>query len=188
MKTTLGLLALLLLLAPRPAAAQGFISPFVGFDFGGDAKCADISSCEDKRSNIGVSFGKLGSIAGIEEEFAYAKDFFGEAPGLSSNVITLMTNVIVGPKIAIVRPYGVIGAGLIKTHVEFTPVGLLDSSNNGFGWNLGGGLIVGGRHIGVRGDIRYFHSFKDLELAGFSFGGDTKIDFGRATVGLFLGF
>jgi hypothetical protein len=82
----------------------------------------------------------------------------------------------------------VIGAGLFKTHVAFTPVGLLDSSNNGFGWNLGGGLIVGGKHIGVRGDIRYFLSFKDLQFAGFSFGSDTKLDFGRATAGLFLGF
>jgi hypothetical protein len=188
MKTTLGLLALLLLLVPRPAAAQGFISPFVGYDFGGDAKCADISSCEDKKSNLGVSIGKLGSVAGFEEEFAYAKDFFGSAPGLSSNVITLMSNLVVGPKITIVRPYGVIGAGLFKTHVAFTPAGLLDTSNNGFGWDLGAGVIVGGRHIGVRGDLRYFHSFKDLEFAGFSFGSDTKLDFGRASAALFLGF
>ena len=188
MKTTLAVLSLLLLLIPRAAAAQGYIAPFVGYDFGGDAKCPDISNCEDRKSNLGVAIGKFGPIAGIEEEFAYAKNFFGEAPGLKSNVLTLMTNVMVGPRILIVRPYGVIGARLIKAHMEFTPAGLLDTSNNGFGWNIGGGMIVGGRHIGIRGDIRYFHSFKDLTFAGVSFGGDTKLDYGRATAALFLGF
>jgi hypothetical protein len=188
MKTALGLLALIVLLLPRPAAAQGFVSPFIGYDFGGDAQCADVSSCENKRGTMGVSFGKLGSFAGFEEEFMYAKDFFGTAPGLSSNVITLMSNLVVGPKITVVRPYGVIGAGLFKSHVEFTPAALLDQSNNGFGWNLGGGLIIGGSHIGVRGDLRYFHSFKDMTFAGFSFGSDAKLDYGRATAALFLGF
>jgi hypothetical protein len=182
-------LALTLLVAPRPAAAQGFISPFIGFDFGGDAKCPEISDCEDKTTNLGVSVGTLGPVIGFEEEFAYAKDFFGTAPLISSSsVLTLMSNVIIGPKISLVRPYVVGGVGLIKAKVEFTPTSLLSTSNNGFGWDIGGGLVIGGEHVGVRGDIRYFHSFKDLEVAGFSLGGDTKIDFGRATVGLFLGF
>jgi len=188
MKTTiLGFVAVTMLLMPRPAAAQGFITPFMGFNFGGDAKCPEVTGCEDKSTNFGVAIGTLGPVLGFEEEFNYAKDFFGSTPAYSSSVFTLMSNVVIGPKITLVRPYFVTGLGLIKSKVEFTPTSLLDNSNNGFGWNIGGGVIVGGEHIGVRGDIRYFHSFKDLELLGFSLGGQ-KLDFGRASVGLFLGF
>ena len=98
-----------------------------------------------------------------------------------------MSNVVIGPRITLVRPYVVGGVGLIKSKVEFTPNSLLDSSNNGFGWNIGGGVVVGSERIGIRGDIRYFHSFKDLEVLGVDLGGE-KLDFGRASVGLFLGF
>ena len=189
MKTiVLSVFALTMLLVPQAAAAQGFITPFIGFNFGGDAKCPEIEGCEDKTSNIGVAFGTLGPVLGFEQEFSYAKDFFGSAPGLSSNVLTFMSNVIIGPKISVVRPYVVGGVGLIKAKVEFTPSSLLETSNNGFGWDIGGGVIIGGEHVGVRGDIRYFHTFKDLDVLGFSLGGDTKLDFGRASIGLFLGF
>jgi len=181
-------IAFALVMAPSRASAQGFVTPFIGFDFGGNAKCPEISDCEDKTTNFGVAFGRLGPVVGFEEEFSYAKDFFGTAPGLSSSVLTLMSNVVIGPRISLVRPYVVGGLGLIKANVEFTPNSLLEASNNGLGWDLGGGLIIGSRNIGVRGDIRYFHSFKDLEFAGFDLGGDTKLDFGRATVGLFVGF
>jgi hypothetical protein len=131
--------------------------------------------------------GTLGPVFGFEQEFTYAKDFFGTAPGFSSSVFTMMSNLVIGPKISIVRPYFVGGIGLIKSNVELTPTSLLDFSNNGFGWDIGGGVILGGQHVGVRGDIRYFHSFKDLEVLGFSLGGE-KLDYGRASVGLFLGF
>ena len=188
MKTTvLSVIALVVLLSPRPAAAQGFIAPFVGFNFGGDASCPEIEDCEDKATNFGVAFGTIGRVIGFEEEFSYAKDFFGTAPGFSSSVLTLMSNVVIGPRITLVRPYVVGGVGLIKSKVEFTPNSLLDSSNNGFGWNIGGGVVVGSERIGIRGDIRYFHSFKDLEVLGVDLGGE-KLDFGRASVGLFLGF
>ena len=71
--------------------AQGFISPLIGFDFGGDSGCPGIADCEDRKLNVGVAVGALGSVIGFEEELAYAKDFFGKAPGLSSSVLTLMT-------------------------------------------------------------------------------------------------
>jgi len=31
--------------------AQGFISPFIGYDFGGDASCPNITNCQDKKLN-----------------------------------------------------------------------------------------------------------------------------------------
>ena len=77
--------AIFLLLAsaiaiPSPARAEGFISPLIGFNFAGDANCPTVQGCEDKRLNYGVALGAAGSVFGFEEEFAYARDFFGTAP------------------------------------------------------------------------------------------------------------
>jgi opacity protein-like surface antigen len=167
--------------------AQGFISPLIGFNFGGDANCPNITGCEEKRLNFGVSLGKMGSVFGFEEEFAYAKDFFGSAPTLNSSVLTVMSNVMFVPRIGPVRPYGLAGVGLIKTHVELTPTSLLTTDNNKFGWDIGGGVIIGGAHVGVRGDIRYFHSFQDQTILGFGFT-DKQLSFGRASAALMLMF
>ena len=162
-------------------SAQSFISPFIGYNFGGDAGCPEITNCEDKRRNLGVAFGSVGNVFGAELDFAFIDNFFGETPGVSSNVLTLMGNFMLAPKFGIVQPYGVVGLGLIKTHAEITVGGLLDESNNDFGWDIGGGLIVYfGEHFGVRGDIRHFHAFSDLSILGLALS-EQKLDFGRAS-------
>ena len=47
--------AVLLVSMASPAHADGRISPFIGFNFGGDSSnCASITSCEEKRMNWGV--------------------------------------------------------------------------------------------------------------------------------------
>ena len=176
-----------LALTPTTAGAQGFISPFIGFNYGGDSGCPTATNCEDKHSNFGVSGGKLGPIGGGELELGYAKNFFGEAPGVDTSVLTLMGNVIIGPKFGFVRPFVLGGVGLIKSHVELTTGSLLDSSNN-FGWDIGGGVMfMFGDHVGVRGDLRRFKSFQGREILGFTLA-DEKLTFNRATAGLVLGF
>lgn len=178
----------LLAASASAAHAQGFIAPLVGFDFSGDASCPNISNCEDKRLNAGVALGTLGAVFGFEEEFAYAKDFFGTAPMLSSSVLTAMSNVMLVPRIGPVRPYLLGGMGVIKSHVELTPTSLLTSDSNSFGWDLGGGVIaLVGPHVGVRGDVRYFHTFQDVAILGFVLQ-NQKLDFGRASVGVMLTF
>jgi opacity protein-like surface antigen len=172
---------------PAIAHAQGFFSPFLGFDFGGDSGCPEATDCEDRNLNVGVAFGKLG-LFGSELEISYARDFFGEIPGVSSSVLTVMGNVIVAPRFGPVQPYGVIGLGLIKTNVEFSADDLLGFDNNHFGWDIGGGVIVYlGPSFGVRGDVRYFHTFRDVDLLGITVG-ETKLDFGRASAGVVLRF
>ncbi len=172
---------------PTQAAAQTFISPFIGFDFGGDSGCPTASGCEDKNSNIGVAIGKLGAIAGGEVELGYARDFFGDAPGVDSSVLTLMFNVIVGPKIGPVRPFVLGGVGIIKSRVEFDLGSILDTGNE-FGYNLGGGvMLMFGEHIGARGDIRRFKSLSSTDFLGFSLA-DVKLGFNRASAGLVIGF
>jgi opacity protein-like surface antigen len=170
------------------ARAQGFISPLIGYDFGGDAGCPSLNNCEDKKINVSVSFGTMGNVLGFEEEVAYAPDFFGNAPGLSSSVLTLMSNVMLVPNLGPVRPYVLAGIGLIKTHVELTPTSVFTTDNNNLGWDIGGGLILlVGEHVGVRGDLRYFHSFQDLDVLGFTLG-NSKLNYGRASGGVVLKF
>ena len=169
------------------AGAQGFISPLIGFDFGGDSGCPTARDCEEKSSNIGVSFGSLG-VVGYEGELAFARNFFGETPGTSSSVLTFMNNLMIAPKIGPVRPYFVLGLGLFKTRVEFTAPSLLEMSNNNFGWDVGGGLMVFfGEHVGVRGDLRRFRSFKSEAILGLPLG-DEKLSFNRAAAALVFAF
>ncbi len=188
-----GVLAMALFMAcsAERASAQGFISPFIGYNFSGDSGCPAITNCEDKHANYGVAFGSLGSVVGFESEFAYTKDFFGATPGQSTKVITWMQNFMLAPRIGPVQPYGAAGVGLIRTSVE--DAGSSETTNaNQFGWNLGGGLIVFfSSHVGVRGDIRYFHSFQHLpdllDIPSLGLQG-TKLDYGRAAGALVLKF
>ena len=185
------LVALGLFAGARSAHAQGFISPFIGYNFGGDAGCPEITNCDDKRTDYGVSFGALGSIVGFEAELGYTKNFFGETSTQTSNVLTFMGNFMLAPKIGPVQPYGLAGLGLIRTSVE----GLGTSSDqNQFGWDLGGGLMVFfGEHVGVRGDVRYYHAFQVLDFLNLQslpipgLGGK-KLDYGRAAAGVVFKF
>ena len=51
--STLALTLLLSIAGATPAHAQGFISPFIGYNFGGDSGCLEITDCEDKNLNWG---------------------------------------------------------------------------------------------------------------------------------------
>jgi opacity protein-like surface antigen len=182
-------IGLFLLAAATPSRAQGFISPLIGFDFGGNAGCPEISNCEDKRTNLGVAFGKMGSVLGAEVEFADARNFFGSVGDQSSSVITLMSNIMLVPALGPVHPYLLTGLGLMKTHVEFTQSDLLSTSNNSLAWDVGGGVtILFARHVGIRGDIRHFHSTETFTLPFIGAPTDEKVNFGRASAALMLTF
>ena len=179
-----------LLFAATPSRAQGFISPLIGYDFGGNSGCPEISGCEDKRTNVGVAIGTMGAVLGFEEEFADAKNFFGSVGSKSSSVITLMSNIMIVPAFGPVHPYVLGGLGLMKTHVEFTRADVLSLSNNSLAWDLGGGVtVLFAQHVGIRGDIRHFHSTKSFTIP---FVGTTpveeKVSFGRASAALVLAF
>jgi opacity protein-like surface antigen len=184
------LVALFLVATSIPSRAQGFISPLIGYDFGGNSGCPQISGCEDKRTNVGVAFGTMGRILGFEEEFADAKNFFGSVGTQSSSVITLMSNIMIVPAIGPVHPYLLGGLGLMKAHVDFTRTDLLSTTNNSLAWDLGGGVtVLFGQHLGVRGDIRHFHSTKEFTIPFIGLTPTTeKLNFGRASAALVLAF
>src|SRR4051812_39100333 len=138
----IALCALALITVPARAHAEGFISPFIGFNFSGDANCPNVTGCEDKRLNFGIALGAMNAVFGFEEEFAYARDFFGSTPAFKSSVLTVMSNAMVAPKVGPIRPYFLAGLGLMKTHVDFTTSSFLATDNNNFGWDVGGGVMV----------------------------------------------
>ena len=121
--------AIFLFAGTRSAQAQGFISPFIGYNFSGDSGCPAILNCQDKRTDWGVALGAVGSIVGFEAEFGYTKNFFGETSSQTSNVLTFMGNFMLAPKIGPVQPYGLAGIGLIRTSVE-TVGGTTSSDQN----------------------------------------------------------
>lgn len=172
------------------ARAEGFISPLIGYDFGGSTGCPTATNCEDKKRNVGVGLGTFGNFLGFEEEIAYAKNFFGDVPNKPSYVLTVMSNVMVIPHIGPVRPYVLGGVGLIKTHIDSGGTGP-EVNDYSIGWNVGGGVMFFlNSHLGLRGDLRYFHTIQDtsiLDAALIPITGQ-KLDYGRAAVAVVLKF
>jgi opacity protein-like surface antigen len=173
---------------PAPARADGFISPFAGRNFGTDSACPSLSNCERKNTVLGVSFGVMGDLLGFEEEVSIADKFFGDAPNLDSSAVTLMSNLMFVPKIGPVRPYGVVGLGLVLTRATLKTPAVVVSDNNNLGFDIGGGLaIFFGEHVGIRGDIRAFRTLQDLSVFGFTLS-NTKLEFGRVNAAVIFKF
>jgi hypothetical protein len=168
------------------ARAQAFISPYAGYNFGGDsANCVSLQNCEEKRLNLGVSFGTAHGALGFEEDIAYARDFFGKTPGSSNAVLTVMSNLLFVVPAGPIQPYALVGLGLIRPHAQFDATSLaLDK--NALGYDIGGGLnIFLARAIGVRGDVRHLHALQNVSLGIFN---SDQLDFWRASAGLTLRF
>jgi len=177
--------AVALLLGTAGAArADGFVTPFIGYNFGGDSgNCPTLRNCTDKHTNFGVSFGTMGTVFGVEEDISFANHFFGDVPGTDNSVFSAMTNLLVGVGVGPVRPYALAGVGLIRSHVSLLD---LSADKNALGWDLGGGVTVSvAPHVGIRGDIRHFHTFQDVNVLIFS---GQRVNFLRASAGLAIGF
>jgi opacity protein-like surface antigen len=184
------------LLSAAPARADGFVSPSVGVDFGGNAGNTLRGAVNDSQKvNWGVAVGWMsGGVFGLEEDFSWAPNFFGSGGTTidKTRVVTLMTNVIAGVPVGGqrgggVRPYVSVGVGLINQHVS-TPTGVGDVSENDFGFNGGAGVMgYFADHIGLRGDVRYFRSFQNTEanVVGLEVG---HFAFYRASIGVLFRF
>ena len=78
---------LLLVMTSAPARADGFLTSFIGYNFGGDSSnCAGLTDCSRRRTSYGVSVGATSTSVGFEEDLSYTKDFFGAAPGAENSV------------------------------------------------------------------------------------------------------
>jgi hypothetical protein len=187
--------AALLALTPASARADGYLTPFLGYNFGGDsANCQSLTNCDEKHSNYGLTIGSASGILGFEEDIAYAKDFFAAVPGTENNVFSAMSNMLVGVFAGPVQPYGLVGIGLIRSHVSLNPTNVSSSTTNAIGYDIGGGVYgFFSPHVGIRGDVRHLHTFQDVGvLQSLSNGAlaspQQKLDYWRASLGVAFKF
>lgn len=145
--------------AALPARAEVMLTPFYGKAFSG--------TLDSSRTTYGGAVGFLGGgVFGFEGEFSYVKDFSGDVSSdalASNNVQSLSGNLLVAVPAGQVRLYGAGGVSLLRPDLK-TREGFVVVNDDKVGFNVGGGLILYlGGHVGLRGDLRYFRSFGNLE-------------------------
>jgi opacity protein-like surface antigen len=180
-------------MTPGVAHADGWIIPFWGVNFGGNSGQELANGIDAKRFDWGASLGFMGAgVLGIEADFARSPDFYGRTDVGGSSVFTATGNLLVGIPIGGqkgvgFRPYGLAGLGVIRSKVDaFGDVLSIDNSEAA--WDFGGGaMFFFGSHFGLRGEVRYFRTFKAINLLeGIDRTG--PLDFTRGSVGLILRF
>lgn len=186
----------LLVASAAQAGADGFFTPYYGYNYGGDAaNCSTLvmnafTSCEDAHTSIGVSFGSMGKVIGFEQDISRSKNFFGKVPGIDSSVFTLTSNVLMGVGVGPVQPYGLIGFGLIRPSTSLSVASSVgDFSKNSLGFDFGAGVNgYFSKHIGIRFDVRRFQTIQDVPIPVLTSQvfSNEKLSFWRASIGLAL--
>jgi len=190
---TAALAAVAIMCGPAPARADGLFIPFFGVNFGGDSGKQFSEAFETNQFNWGASLGWMGGgVFGFEGDFGYSPDFYGKTDDGGSGALTATANMLLGIPFGGqqgfgVRPYGVVGAGLLSSRSDF---GDPEIDENNLTWSAGGGLLVFfGTRAGVRFDVRYFRTFDDLEILGIPIVDSAgKVDFTRGSLGFVLRF
>jgi hypothetical protein len=185
------LIAAVGVILPAQARAEGYVTPWVGANWGSDLT--------NGRAAFGVTAGGMGGgIFGGEVNFGYSPSFFGTQNDFGHNtVIDLMGNVVVGIPIggqhpshpSPVRPFVTAGVGLLRTQIDGGTLANVSSSNNQWGWNAGGGVMgYFNEHVGLRGDIRYLRGFENLATGNtvVDLNGNNQLHFWRITGGVVL--
>lgn len=179
-----------MMMVPSTARADGLIIPFFGVNFGGDSG-ENLSTASDaERWDWGVSFAWMsGGVIGLEGDFGYTPDYFGKTDVGGSKALSLTGNVLVGvpfggQKGFGVRPYGVAGAGLIHTNSDAFQ-GVVGLDNSEAVWDAGGGVLIFFGPVGIRGDVRYFRSFTELDLGVLN---QRHVNYTRGSAGFIFRF
>ncbi len=188
------LVLITLTLTPAPARADTLLIPFMGVNFGGDSGKDFADAFDSSRFDWGASFAFMGGgIFGIEGDFAYSPDFFGKTDVGGSSLFTATGNLLIGIPFGGqqgfgIRPYGLGGVGVMHSSAEFGGVSGRDEDN--VTWSAGGGVMLFfGTRVGIRGDLRYFRTFDDLEIFGVNIAESPgKLDFTRGSVGVVFRF
>ena len=183
----------LALASPATARADVFLVPFAGVNFGGDSGKELGDAIDAERLNWGVGIGYMGGgIFGLEGDFSYSPDFFGKTDIGGSKVATYMGNLMLGVPLGGqsgfgVRPYGVVGLGVV--HTDVNAFDELRGSDNDLAWNFGGGVMLLFGPVGLRADVRYFRTFSALDFLDLDFLEPRgKLDFARGSAGFIIRF
>jgi hypothetical protein len=175
---------------PATAAADGFVSPYIGVRFASDTTFRG-QGADRNKVTFGSSVGLLTpGLVGVEADVSFVPGFFESGLVTSGRVTTVMGNVILATPLAVaqygLRPYFVGGVGLL--HVLASPQLATDSSTL-FGMNVGGGAIGPlTPRTSVRFDVRYFKNLSQDEEALDLAGNPAELSFWRGTVGLSFRF
>ena len=165
--------------APAKASADWLFTPFIGMNWGASVtfndEFGDFDDEFEKRVTYGASLAWMGAgIAGFEIDFGYSPNFFeltegdGDFDYGDNNLTTLMANLTLGAPIGGqsgigLRPYASGGVGIIRTRID-NPGDLFEVNSNNWGFNAGAGVAgFFSDNIGIRGDVRYFRAFDDIE-------------------------
>ena len=193
---TLGAALLICAGLATEARADGFVSPFLAVNFGGDAGGTFNNNVRDRsRTAFGGNVGFMGGgIFGVELDVAYTKNFYGEGSVVGDNsLLTVMPAVIIGIPIGGqqglgVRPYATAGVGMIRRDLNISGFDVFDGSD--LAYNLGFGVMgYFSDHVGIRADYKYLRNFgvDDTSLTNIDFHRGT-FDFSRAGVGILFRF
>ena len=182
-------------LSAREARADGLIIPYIGINFGGDSGSELSSAIDAKRLNWGGSFLFMGGgVFGVEGDFNYSPDFFGKTDLGGSSVFSGMGNLVLGIPFGGqqgfgVRPYGLIGAGVVHATGDAFD-NALSFGENKVAWDVGGGVLVFfTTHVGIRGDLRYIRTFEAADFLDFDVTGESsELDFARGSLGFIFRF
>ena len=191
MHRSIFLAVVLVVFATHDAAAQGFISPFVGTTL-----TSPSTSGSSTKPGFGIAFGSVGRIVGVESEFAFYPEVIDNSANAiaKSRVISISGGPLIGPTIGRVKPYVALGVGNLNLNVTGIQSVLIPNpesiSNNYFTFNAGGGIMgFFTDHLGVRADLRYYRAFgikfEDLEETGLRL---DKFNFWRAAFGVVAKF
>jgi Outer membrane protein beta-barrel domain len=184
----------LMLLTPAGARADGLIVPFAGVNFGGDAGETFGDAADASRFDWGASFAWMGGgVFGFEADLGYSPDFYGKNDVGGSSVLSLMGNVLLGVPFGGqqgfgIRPYGLVGVGVLRSDLESFDE-LVGFDNTEIAWNFGGGVFIFfTSHVGIRGDLRYFRTFGDVDFGPIETSDSDAVDYGRGSIGLVFRF
>ena len=195
LRRTLALALFLVTSLPAAARADGLLIPFAGVNFGGDSG-DDIGDATDAKSfNWGASLAWMGAgIFGFEGDVGYSPDFYGKNDVGGSSMLSVMGNVLVGVPFGGqqgfgVRPYALVGIGMLKSDLPAFDDQLGNLDNTEVAWNFGGGVMIFfNSHTGIRGDVRYFRTFGGVDFGPIEIAESDAIDFGRASAGFVIRF
>lgn len=196
-RRTLYMVLASLLVAPATARADVFVVPFLGLKFGGSTSIVDLELAAGKKKFVlGVSAVKLDAgIVGYEVEFGniggyFANDDVATTRPIIKNgsYVTDLTGSVLlslppGATAGGLRPYAVIGGGLIHAEAEdflelFQVRRTVPAINLGIGAI---GLLT--NNVGVRFDARHLRSLSKDAPVGLV---GRRIAYSRFTIGLML--
>lgn len=181
---------------PAAAAAEGFVSPYVGLRFALDTTYRHQIPRDDRNKvTVGSAVGLLTpGVFGVEADISFVPGFFDSGLISSGSVMTIMGNVIAATPLSMtqygLRPYLIGGVGLLHARVASTQLATENPSL--FGMNVGGGAIGPlSPRTSVRFDVRYFRNLSHDE-ASENFedvaSNPANLGFWRGTIGLSFRF